>query len=112
MVIYGSPPPRKRGRRGGRTKRRRLPRWGGRGFWGFQGSCERSLAAARALGMTTVVEFPGIPDAIATGFLQGVEATGERVPAGLREQADHYIAASSFSARCLESAGAPRGREG
>jgi LCP family protein required for cell wall assembly len=27
MVIYGSPPPRKRGRRGRRTRRHRLPRW-------------------------------------------------------------------------------------
>lgn len=88
---------------------RRLAGWGGRLFWGYQGSCRASLAAARALGMETVVEFPGIPDSVARSILPPAAGATEQPWPGL-EQADVWIAASSFSARCLEKAGAPRER--
>jgi glycosyltransferase involved in cell wall biosynthesis len=89
---------------------RRLEHWGGRIFWGYQGSCAQSILAARNLGMATVAEFAGIPDSIARAYLQG----GVGAPAALGEPAlepaDIWVAASSFSASCLEKAGAPRER--
>ena len=90
---------------------RRLARWGGRLFWGFQGSCRLSLVAAKELGMTTVAEFPGIPERIARAYLEpdsGVDT--QRGTADELEAADFYLAASSFSARCLARAGAPSSR--
>jgi len=96
------------------------------GFWGFQGSCHDSLAAARARGLLAVAEF-------ATGHVVAAErilaAEAKRCPewadslnncgfpAWYRRRleaephrADVCVVASSFSRATLEEAGVPAER--
>lgn len=86
-------------------------------FWGFQGSCASSLRAAHNSGMTTVMEYASIPDRIAQtllaqdSFLLQDQIPSKSVqpskldPANVGGAPDIYLAASSFSASCLESSG-------
>jgi starch synthase len=106
--------------------RRQIRACDAQGFWGFQGSCHDSLAAARARGLLAVAEF-------ATGHVVAAErilaAEAERCPewadslnncgfpAWYRRRleaephrADVCVVASSFSRATLEEAGVPAER--
>jgi alpha-maltose-1-phosphate synthase len=93
-------------------------------FWGFQGSCKLSVLAARELGMTTIEEYSSIPGSIGRALTawDAESRDGPRSEYSLmstnesRERehveglADYSVAASSFSAKCLEASAVPRDR--
>ncbi len=92
-------------------------------FWGFQGSCYQSLIKARALGLTTVYEFPSAHYQYGKRILEeekNLHPEWEDSFAQLNlpryyeerllkepELADHVIVSSSFSKKTMEYAGLP-----